>query len=727
MTSIPPARAQTPADRSPAAAEAPEAPEVSVVVPTRNESDNIGPLVARLAEALDGTPFEIVFVDDSDDETPDQIATVAAVSATVVRLVHRPRGERPGGLGGAVATGLAGAAAPWVVVMDGDLQHPPAAVPRLLAAATGAPVDAVVASRYRDQGSAGGLGGWLRRLVSRASGSLARFAFPRRLGGVTDPMSGFFAVRRDAVDPAALRPDGYKILLDVLLRNRIERLTEVAYEFQPRSAGQSKASVRQGLRYLRHLARLRLATTGSRSAPARFVGFAVAGASGVAMNSALLAILAGPVRLPYLFASFLATQVTIVWNFLVVDLLVMAPDRGSQRHRFGRFWLINSSAVPLHLALLGGLVQVLGVPLLPANVAAVSVVFLLRYAATSRWVYGPQERDGVPPVRRLLGRLRRAALSRVGLAVTLTALAFPTVTAATWSSLWRPSPQAALLVPLLAAAAMLVAQIRPATAEPDVHDRQLDLLIAGFLLAATVGLVAVAPRGTVSGSLLLASVCFLGAGVVLLLGTRTAGRLRWAMVLPVVAIDAATPAPLEHAATWVLRQGVAAVSLPFSDELDGSRLAVRYDGRSLAVPDAAMSPVPLMVAALCLILAGLSFLPLRRLVVILRVTAAAVGALVLAMAAGRLFGPQAMRVALTPLVMQAAVAVTVVAIVWRWSSVRVLPRVNGRYYMPRGRIAAVVLLVAAILLGLASPAALTGSYPAPRVEIGAGDRAGDGR
>ncbi|HEX9998891.1 MAG TPA: glycosyltransferase, partial [Actinoplanes sp.] len=222
-------------------------PAVSVVVPTRNEADNVRPLADRLREALGPALGEIVFVDDSDHETPRTIAAMQDQDPSRVRLVHRPAGSRPGGLGGAVAAGLETARSPWVVVMDGDLQHPPETVPELLAAVGADRAEAAVASRYLSPGRVTGLGGRFRRVVSRASGSAAKVFFPVRLRSVTDPMSGFFAVRRDAVRTAELRPVGYKILLEVLVRSRIQRVTEVAYTFQPRVAGESKASLREGL------------------------------------------------------------------------------------------------------------------------------------------------------------------------------------------------------------------------------------------------------------------------------------------------------------------------------------------------------------------------------------------------------------------------------------------------------------------------------------------------
>jgi dolichol-phosphate mannosyltransferase len=147
--------------------------------------------------------------------------------------------------------------APWVCVLDADLQHPPEVIPELLAAAERGEVDVVVASRYCRYGSAGALGR-VRALISVASTAAAKLLFPVRLHGVTDPMSGFFLVRSDAVDLEVLRPRGLKILLELLVRSRGLHLGEVGFAFALRTAGESKGSLGEGLGHLASLLRLRL-------------------------------------------------------------------------------------------------------------------------------------------------------------------------------------------------------------------------------------------------------------------------------------------------------------------------------------------------------------------------------------------------------------------------------------------------------------------------------------
>ncbi len=240
-------------------------PATSIVVPTFNERHNIATLLDRLVLVLGSSPSEVLFVDDSDDDTPAVIAAEAASRNLPVVVVHREPGRRTGGLAGAVIIGIGRARGEYVVVMDGDLQHPPELVPVLLDTAVTGALDLVAASRYCGQGDAGGLSNQWRRSVSGVSTLLARGLFPHRVGAVcTDPMTGFFCVRRAAVDPAALRPRGFKILLEILASHDL-RVGEVPFTFGERHAGDSKASWRNGLHFITQLLSLRLATRPART------------------------------------------------------------------------------------------------------------------------------------------------------------------------------------------------------------------------------------------------------------------------------------------------------------------------------------------------------------------------------------------------------------------------------------------------------------------------------
>jgi dolichol-phosphate mannosyltransferase len=231
-------------------------PQLTIVVPTRNEAENVEPLLSRLSPNVESGTV-VLFVDDSDDETPTviQAARKRGFGSLDTRLLHRPVGQRGGGLGGAVLAGLEQTDTPWACVMDGDLQHPPEVVPRLLTAARAANADLVVASRHIKGGRNEGLGP-VRTAVSWASTVLAKATFPHRLRGIRDPMSGFFLFRRQALTET-MTPRGFKILLEIAVRHPDLIRREVPFVFVERTMGTSKGTIREGFRYLRLLVEMR--------------------------------------------------------------------------------------------------------------------------------------------------------------------------------------------------------------------------------------------------------------------------------------------------------------------------------------------------------------------------------------------------------------------------------------------------------------------------------------
>ena len=263
----------------------PEPVLLSVVVPTRNEAGNVGPLVERLRHALDGVAAEICFVDDSDDDTPALLERLERETGGLVRCMYRHGPERGGGLSTAVVAGLRMAAGRYVCVMDADLQHPPETIPLMLAEAERG-ADLVVASRYVRGGSSGGLDGAVRRTVSRGATRVARLLFSEARM-TADPLSGFFLCRRALLDGIEFRPVGFKILLELLVCVPGIAVRDVPLRFAARGAGDSKASVGQGLLYLRHVRSLFFDVRGS----ARRWKFALVGLSGLLVFLPLLAVL----------------------------------------------------------------------------------------------------------------------------------------------------------------------------------------------------------------------------------------------------------------------------------------------------------------------------------------------------------------------------------------------------------------------------------------------------
>jgi dolichol-phosphate mannosyltransferase len=294
---------------------------LSIVVPTKNEARNIEELINRLEQAVTNVSLEIIFVDDSDDDTGVAIEAVKARSRCDIRLVHRPPGQRSGGLGRAVVAGLCVARAPWVCVMDADLQHPPELIPCLLNEAERKDADLVVASRYCLQGDAGNFGS-VRSAISHVFTTVTRLAFPLRLRGVSDPMSGFFLVRKEILDLDKLRPHGFKILLEILVRVAGIRVAEVPFQFGKRHAGDSKASFYEGVRYLSHLYQLRF-----NNDPLRFAKFLMVGLSSLFVSMLLLAVATEILGLHYLVSTVVAMQGSIVWNFGLTEYRVFSDRR----------------------------------------------------------------------------------------------------------------------------------------------------------------------------------------------------------------------------------------------------------------------------------------------------------------------------------------------------------------------------------------------------------------
>jgi len=252
-------RHEAPAAAAPGEAVAGAGYALTVVIPTRNERDNIVPLLQALREALDGVSAQIIFVDDSDDDTPLVIEEASARQTPLFRVhvEHRqPGSARAGGLATAVVHGMNRAQAAYVAVLDADLQHPPAQLRVLYEQAVAQDADLVVASRYIRGGSYRGLAGAGRRWISLGLKWTAKLLFPGHLWRVSDPLGGFFLLRRALLADVSLRPLGYKILLELLMRCPWRHVLEVPYQFQARAAGQSKATMRQGLLAVRHMLRL---------------------------------------------------------------------------------------------------------------------------------------------------------------------------------------------------------------------------------------------------------------------------------------------------------------------------------------------------------------------------------------------------------------------------------------------------------------------------------------
>ncbi|WP_280680367.1 glycosyltransferase [Cryobacterium sp. CG_9.6] len=355
---------------------------LTIVIPTFNERANIAELLRRIEAVVDVDvdDTEVLFVDDSTDDTEAVIHDLAFVMRLPIRVIHRALAIN--GLSGAVTLGLRASRGTWCIVMDGDLQHPPEMIPSLLATARSSAADVVVASRYRRGGSADGLNGFVRHASSSIATALTRSMFPRRLRDCSDPMTGFFLFRREAVDLDALKPRGFKILLEILARNRLT-VVEESFSFGARTGGTSKASLHQGWQFLVQLAALRFG---------RLSRFATIGAVGAMANIGLMAAFIGG-GMEYLQAASIAAILTILGNFALQEKLVFADLRAegkSFRRRFAFSIGFNAAEAAARLPLLWLIVDLLHVPSLLAQGATLVLAFLARFVFHARVVYRPR-------------------------------------------------------------------------------------------------------------------------------------------------------------------------------------------------------------------------------------------------------------------------------------------------------------------------------------------------
>jgi dolichol-phosphate mannosyltransferase len=230
--------------------------------------------------------------------------------------------------------------------------------------------------------------------VSRGSTALAQFLFPRRLNGVTDPMSGFFLVRRAAVQMDALQPAGFKILLEIMVRSPRLRATEVPYRFGERHAGESKATAAEGVRYIRQLVSSRLG-----AGSIRMMKFGLVGVTGLVVNTLVLAFSAQVLGLWYILAAIVATQGSTLWNFAWTERFVFTQDANySPLRRLALFFAMNNAAFLLRGPIMYTLTSGLHVHYLESNIVSLAALMMLRFTTADRWIWGTHAPEQPEPV-----------------------------------------------------------------------------------------------------------------------------------------------------------------------------------------------------------------------------------------------------------------------------------------------------------------------------------------
>ncbi len=346
----------------------------SLIIPTYNEGQNVPKIVNQLTKLLDEVlpgDYELILVDDNSPDETWKIAQELIPTYPQLRVMRRIE-ER--GLSTAVIRGWQVAQGEILGVIDADLQHPPEILLKLLAEIQRG-ADLAVASRHVE---GGGVSDWsvIRRFLSRGAQTLGLLILPGVIGRVTDPMSGYFLVRRSCLEGKTLSPVGYKILIETLGRGDVRWIGEVGYVFQERQEGESKVTSKQYIEYLQHLVRLRFA----RWPMARFFRFGIVGFSGVFVDMGIFYLLRNLGSLGLTRSGIISSELAIINNFLWNDLWTFRdisrrqPGKRKMLIRLLKFNLVCLAGLVLHILILNLLYNLLGMNQYLAKLIAIIIV-----------------------------------------------------------------------------------------------------------------------------------------------------------------------------------------------------------------------------------------------------------------------------------------------------------------------------------------------------------------
>ena len=350
---------------------------LSLVIPTFNEKPNIEPLLQEIDKALVGvTDYEVVFVDDSTDDTPSFLHDLSQKNGRV-RYVHRKNGT---GLASAVVMGFSLAKGDVIAVMDADLQHPPSLLSSMFQA-LGENNDIVLPSRYVSGGGSGGLS--FTRMLASKSARLASRLFLKSMRNVTDPMSGYFMFQRSVIEGVPLNPLGWKILMEVLVLGKYQSVVEIPYGFEKRNAGESKLSFKVTAQYFMHIFSLVARSERDR----RFFLFALVGMSGIIVDMAVFLALTSMFTLSINLAATVSAASAMISNFLLNTNMTW-KNREKQRvdKEFSRYAVTNCIGIGIKNLFVYFLVR-LGCSGVWSNLVGIMAACLWNYRMDSHWVF----------------------------------------------------------------------------------------------------------------------------------------------------------------------------------------------------------------------------------------------------------------------------------------------------------------------------------------------------
>ena len=377
---------------------APAPAQVSILVPTYNESQNIVGLLRSVAEHLPkNLRIETIVIDDNSPDgtgriVEDYIRNVQRAANHAMGIVHRRARE---GLGSAILRGIQHSTGSWIVVLDSDFSHPPSLIPKLIEAIRHPHCDIAVASRYTRGGA---VSGWplRRKVISRVATRIAKTGLGVKQD---DPMSGFFAFKKSVVDGLKLDGLGYKMLLEILVKARGATVREIPYTFTDRRAGDSKLGAGTVIDYCRSVWRLYRHGRGRGAreprASVRFASkaarFYTVGASGLLVNYLLsLLFVSGFEQAWYVHANLVGIAASMTSNFALNKYWTFedrdfAPRRTALQ--YGKFVVFSSVGALVQIGMVYGLVEAYAVPYPAALILAVMSAAFGNYILNKKWTF----------------------------------------------------------------------------------------------------------------------------------------------------------------------------------------------------------------------------------------------------------------------------------------------------------------------------------------------------
>lgn len=355
--------------------------ELSIVIPTYNEADNIKPLVHQLNNLLNKYDYEIIFIDDSDDNTVDKIKNEIK-NNKCISYEHR---IEKSGLASAVVRGFELSTGKYIAVMDADLQHPPEIVLNMLTTIKETDVDIVLPSRFIKEGNDGGLS-LKRKLISFTARIIARM-FIKSLRNISDPTSGIFLFKKEILNKKKLRPTGWKILMEILVICEYKNNIEIPYKFNARNAGSSKMNYKEQLNYLLHIISLLKRSPDDR----RFFFFMIIGFSGVIINLIIYYFLIQFMHIPVFIAGLLAASTAVMSNFLLNDRYTWPGIKNTLKHkRLLKYIIVSIIGILTTTLILSGLYYLLNINYIYSNLLGIIVASLLTYKINNVWTWRPR-------------------------------------------------------------------------------------------------------------------------------------------------------------------------------------------------------------------------------------------------------------------------------------------------------------------------------------------------